>query len=170
MCHCRRTKDIVAVEREVIMNHLERHKWFKGIQTEHEAVVDFIWSYAWLMRETFCAKLCEEGGECDASVAFRSGFLSDISDGELLKVINEYNGNKDRELNVIQLTVIKHHISMHKWFHQIANYKDAVKSFLHMFGPIIEDMYHVNKKSRAAMRRVHSKIDTHHSKVETKRR
>jgi len=115
MCVCCRTKDIVDAEREVIQRHLDRHKWFKHIVDEDDAIIDFIWSYAWLMRETFCGRLCEDHEQCDASRGFRSGFLHDISDGELIEIIRQRDSHKSAEFNRVQLTVIKHHIAMHKW-------------------------------------------------------
>ena len=141
MRKCTNVKAILEAEREVIKAHLNRHKWYNHIKDEEAAIIDFIWKYAWLMREIYCGKLCKINQKCDAGGCFRAAFLKDISDGELNKYIKEYKGGEyPDELTRTQLQVIKHHISMHKWFHRIDNYHDAVKDFLEKFGWVIDEM------------------------------
>jgi hypothetical protein len=148
MCKCTRVHDILRAETEVIKAHLNRHKWYNHIKDENEAVMDFIWKYAWLMREIYCGRLCGSSQKCDAGSCFRAAFLSDISDGELVEYVKEYKGNEyPDDLTKIQLQVIKHHISMHKWFHRINNYHDAVKDFIEKFGWVIDEMCKATKKS-----------------------
>jgi hypothetical protein len=146
MCKCARVGDITKAEIQVIKKHLDRHKWFHHFTDENDAVADFVWKYAWIMREVFCGKLCTASPWCDAGKVFRSAFLHDISDGELNVFIKECCGDKPRDLSWLQLQVIKHHISMHKWFHRIDNYKDAVRDFLDKFGWVIDEMYEATRK------------------------
>ena len=147
MCQCRKTKDIIEAEREVIKRHLDRHKWFRHINDENQAVIDFVWSYAWLMMECYCGKLCKESKRCEFGKTIPET-LKDISDGELLVFIKKFKGEQPEDLSSVQLQVIKHHIGMHKWFHQMPNYDEAIYDFLERFGWVIEDMYKITKESQ----------------------
>ena len=145
MCKCNRMKDIIGAELALVKRHINDYKWYNHIEDEEEAVVDFVRKYAWLMREVFCARICPDKLRCEVSAAVKSAFLHDISDGELTKFITEFRQGQSSDLTHIQLQLIKHHISMHKWIHGIKEYRDAVKDFLERFGWVIEDMLAVAK-------------------------
>jgi hypothetical protein len=148
MCGCTRTKDVLEAEMSVIKKHLSKHKWYRHIIDENEAVAAFVWEYAWLMRETFCGKLCPEKERCQAGKGFRPAFLRDISDGELNEFIKQARGGQPHELTWLQLQVIKHHISMHRWFHRLDSYEQAVADFLDKFGWVVEEMYRAAKAAK----------------------
>jgi len=63
MEHCERLGDLLNEERKVIERHLDKHKWYQGIEDRERAVTDFIKRYGWLMREVFCDK-CDENATC----------------------------------------------------------------------------------------------------------
>ena len=149
MCNvCNRVKDIMKIEINVIKKHLGKHKWYCGIGDDNAAVADFVWKYAWLMREVYCGKLCPKHANCEAGMPFRSAFLHDISDGELNEHIKASRKGQHHELSWLQLQVVKHHISMHKWYHSIVSYKEAVNNFLDQFGWVIDEMYDAAKAAR----------------------
>ncbi len=142
MCKCTRIQDILKAEKSVILRHLDDHKWYNSIEDENSAIMDFVWKYAWLMREVFCGSVCSEKDCCEASKSIRESFLHDVSDGELNEFIRKYN-NTDlpRELSYIELQVIKTHIGFHKWFRGIESYEDAVRDFLFNFGWLIKEVF-----------------------------
>ncbi len=152
MCRCTRIKDILDVERKVILSHLDKHKWFNHIADPNEAISDFVWKYAWLMREVFCGALCDGKDTCEAALKFQEVFLHDISDGELNVFIRRYHKEEvSRELSWIQLQVVKHHIAVHKWIHSIPNYHDAVSDFLSKFSWVIEEMSRMSSSSSSSL-------------------
>jgi hypothetical protein len=48
-------KDFLNVEMEIILKHIDEHKWCNHIVDKNEAIADFISKYAWIIRETFGA-------------------------------------------------------------------------------------------------------------------
>jgi len=146
MCkYCKHIKDILEIEREVIIDHISKHKWYNQIESDSDAIFDFVHKYAWLMREVFCGVMCKYRHDCGAFDEFKKQFLVDISDGEIEEYIKMDFYDTNRDVIKIKLQVLKHDISTHKWLNRIDNYEDGVKDFLNKFGWVIYEIY---KKSK----------------------
>lgn len=61
---CKRIKEILDAQREIIERHVDNHKWFMQIEDRDEAIRDFIEKYGFIMREFYCSRICEERFEC----------------------------------------------------------------------------------------------------------
>ena len=143
---CKHIREILDVERKIIIKHIEKHKWFNHFEFEHDAITDFVNKYAWLMREVFCGALCPHREVCQVSEKFRKAFLSDISDGEINKYIKQNCDDEVREIRKLKLQVLKNDLKKHKWLNQIDNYPKAVDDFLNKFGWLIYEMYKCSKE------------------------
>ena len=135
---CVRVSEILSAETEVIKDHLDDHKYYRHLDTDDEAIVDFVEKYAWIMREAYCMTVCKDRDTCTVMPKFKNEPL-DISDEELRTLIKAYE--PDRALTDIELMIVKKHILDHKWFHHIASYKEAVIHFLKNFGWIIKELH-----------------------------
>jgi len=144
--YCKHVKDILTVERKIIKEHIEEHQWCNSITDDSDAIVDFVYQYAWLMREVFCGVMCPYRDTCLISDEFSRAFLSDISDGEIEKFIKLNHQDSDKDLVKIKLQVLKHDISVHKWLNRIDNYDAAVSDFLNKFGWVIYEIYKSSKE------------------------
>ena len=49
----------------VIERHLGEHKWLRKIEDDNQALESFINDYGWLIREMYCAHVCEEREDCE---------------------------------------------------------------------------------------------------------
>lgn len=65
--NCQHLKEFVGMEREVILRHIQNHKWFRKIGDYNEGVADFIDCYGWLMRDMYCTSICEHRDSCKIS-------------------------------------------------------------------------------------------------------
>jgi hypothetical protein len=61
---CHELKDFLNVERDIILKHIDEHKWFNHISDKNVAIADFIEKYAWLIREVYCKCLCDKEEDC----------------------------------------------------------------------------------------------------------
>ncbi len=145
--HCQHLQDILSIEKEIIQQHINNHKWYHGFENENDAIIDFIHRYAWIMREVFCGAMCPHRNNCRLSIIFTSAFLKDISDGEIEEYIKLDYKDTDSNMLKIKLHIIKRDITVHKWLNKIDNYHDAISNFLEMFGWIIYDMYIKSKRN-----------------------
>ena len=68
---CQHLKEFVGMEREVILRHIQNHKWFRNIGDYNEGVADFIDNYGWLMRDMYCTAICEHRETCKISEELR---------------------------------------------------------------------------------------------------
>jgi hypothetical protein len=61
----------------VVVRHLDEHKWYKGIPPERAALAagDFNKEYGWILRDMICGHICDEGrgNVCEAY----SNYLND---------------------------------------------------------------------------------------------
>jgi len=142
---CQHIRDILEVERELIQDHIAKHRWCNQFDGDNEAIIDFVHKYAWLMREVFCGVMCKHRNSCGAADQFKKAFLSDISDGEIEEYIQMNYWDTNRDVIKIKLQVLKHDILTHKWLNKIDNYQDAVRDFLNRFGWVIYEMYKRSK-------------------------
>ncbi len=70
---CKHLKEFVGIEREVILRHIQNHKWYRKIGDYNEGVADFIECYGWLMRDMYCTAICEYRDECKISQELQKG-------------------------------------------------------------------------------------------------
>lgn len=75
--HCTHLEDILKVETEIIQRHLNKHKWYLGVEKDRpvgydEAVIDFVDKYAWLMREMYCGNVCPYRKDCEPAQKYIS--------------------------------------------------------------------------------------------------
>lgn len=139
---CNRVSEILAAETEIIKQHLKAHQFYNHISDSRDAIADFVDKYAWIMREAFCACLCDERENCCVIPSFPTGPLPDISDEELQDLIKSCE--TDPELTSIELLIIKKHIRDHKWFNNITSYREAIEDFLRKFGWVIRELNYNN--------------------------
>lgn len=138
-CEC--VSEILRVERNVILEHIDKHKWCNKFENDEEAIADFIQRYAWLMREVYCGAMCSFREECKVCEKFKKAFLEDISDGEIQQYIQMDYDDQDERIVKIKLQILKHDIKAHKWLNKIDNYEEAVRDFLNRFSWVIHAIY-----------------------------
>ena len=61
---CRRLREILEAQVDIIERHVDDHKWFLKIEDRNEAIRDFIEKYGFIMREFYCSRICEERFAC----------------------------------------------------------------------------------------------------------
>ena len=61
---CKHLMEFNIAQLTVIKKHLDKHKWFKGIEDKNLAIVDFINSYAFVMRDIYC-ETCNCKNQCE---------------------------------------------------------------------------------------------------------
>jgi hypothetical protein len=64
MQYCQNCKKFMLFEHALITKHIDRHKWLRGISSVDDAVCNFVESYAWVIRESFCGS-CDKRSTCD---------------------------------------------------------------------------------------------------------
>lgn len=67
---CQKLQDILQIQLEIIQRHIDKHKWFRGIKNEDEAVLDFIDKYGFIMREFYCSRICDNRFDCEIAQDF----------------------------------------------------------------------------------------------------
>ena len=55
---------LMQVQKEIIEESIEFHKWCNKFPNETEAIIDFIKKFGWLMRKTYCKAKCEKHKNC----------------------------------------------------------------------------------------------------------
>jgi len=61
---CEHLGDIVRAEMPVIKRHISQHKWFKHIEDDTQAKMDFIENYGGIMRDFYCHYVCPDKDTC----------------------------------------------------------------------------------------------------------
>ena len=67
---CEKLQDILQIQLEIIQRHIDKHKWFRGIKNEDDAVLDFIDKYGFIMREFYCSRICDNRLDCEVAREF----------------------------------------------------------------------------------------------------
>ncbi len=62
---CSHIEEILKAQIDIIERHVDQHKWFHHIENRDEAIADFIEKYGFIMREFYCARICEERFNCE---------------------------------------------------------------------------------------------------------
>ena len=70
--NCKHLKEFVGIEKDVILRHIQNHKWYREIGDYNEGVADFIECYGWLMRDMYCTAICEYREDCNISRELRN--------------------------------------------------------------------------------------------------
>ena len=68
--NCKHLSDLLKVQQQVIQRNLEVHKWLQHIPDSTQATIDFIDSYAWVLREVYCGYTCPDRIDCAIAKAF----------------------------------------------------------------------------------------------------
>jgi hypothetical protein len=81
---CSRLNKFMKTQADVIQKHLGEHKWLRKIEDDNDALDSFIRDYGWLIREMYCAHICDEKDDCTIADEMKK-------DGDLLrnKIKNE---------------------------------------------------------------------------------
>ncbi len=69
--HCTNLKGLLTTERAAIRCHLDTSATAGPMADRREAVRLFVEGYGALMRELYCAHICEDRGHCEAVRAIR---------------------------------------------------------------------------------------------------
>jgi hypothetical protein len=62
---CKHLHDILDAQIDIIERHIDKHKWFQGIENKDKAIFDFIEKYGFIMREFYCSRACKDRFECE---------------------------------------------------------------------------------------------------------
>jgi len=62
-CVC--LSDLMKIQKKIIINHLDKHKWYNHIEDKNMATIDFIEKFGWIMREIYC-ETCRFKNQCKA--------------------------------------------------------------------------------------------------------
>ena len=145
--YCTKVKSILDLEKKIILEHIDKHKWYKQINNMNDAIVDFVSRFAWLMREVYCNYICIYRNECDASldINVKNSFLEDISDGEIKKYIR-YSTEENEDLLSLKIDIVKYNIRGHMWLNKIGTYPEAIRDFMDKFGWLIFAIYQLQEK------------------------
>jgi len=140
---CSKTPQVMAVEIELIKNHIDKHKEYNHMLSDNDAIIDFVDRFAWIMREAVCA-FCSDK-ECTAKKTNeKSKYPPEIDDLALLTMI--HGCESDEELTKIELNIIKRHISEHKWYNGIPTYLEAITDFLSKYAWVIKELRKAQSK------------------------
>jgi hypothetical protein len=69
---CKHLNDLLKTEIPIFKRHLQRHKWFRHIQDDNEALISFINEYGFICREMFCGYICPSKDECKLAEKYRT--------------------------------------------------------------------------------------------------
>ena len=75
---CSRLNKFMKTQTDVIHKHLGEHKWLRKIEDDNTALESFINDYGWLIREMYCAHICDERSDCTIADKLKK-------DGDLLR-------------------------------------------------------------------------------------
>lgn len=80
---CVHVAEFMKFQTEIIEEHIDAYKYFKGIANKNEAICSFVKEYGWLIREMWCKKACNES--CDvweSTIKFGNIKHKEITDEE----------------------------------------------------------------------------------------
>ena len=82
---CQRLSEFMKAQLEVVMKHLDEHKYLRHMDDKDEALASFIKDYGWLIREMYCSKICSvrEGCEIATQMSSSGDLLRDHNKGLL---------------------------------------------------------------------------------------
>jgi len=69
--HCTRVGDLTKAEIDVIKSHLEKHKWYRGIQNDEEALMSFNEEFGPILRDMYCRYGCPDREDCEVMLKGR---------------------------------------------------------------------------------------------------
>ena len=61
---CQRLPPFMKAQFEVILRHLDEHKYLRHEDDKNKAVQTFIEDYGWLIREMYCSSVCDYRDRC----------------------------------------------------------------------------------------------------------
>lgn len=165
---CRHLRDLLESQREIILRHVDRHRWFRHIEDREEAMLDFVEKFGWIMREFHCTKICTDRSECEeptrligdrlpyAAPQLRGQPISPTRD-DLVRCLDALAKTppdgpdpgmpallRCRHLDMLlasQADIIERHLERHMWFRHIENREEALKAFVEEFGWLMRELY-----------------------------
>jgi hypothetical protein len=57
---------------EIVKKHLDEHKYLRKIEDKNIALESFIADFGWLIRELYCAHICENRDNCEIATEMSS--------------------------------------------------------------------------------------------------
>lgn len=125
---CIHLREILGVQKDIALRHVDKHMWFRHIPDKNEALADFIASFGELMRELYCGFSCNDRLICTIA----QNFLP--SPPSLTDSIFSDN------LEWARQELIKKHLDKHKWYNHILDNQQAKQDFLQKFDWIIKEI------------------------------
>ncbi|MCU0610615.1 MAG: hypothetical protein MUE60_02365 [Candidatus Eisenbacteria bacterium] len=167
---CRHLRELLESQREIIERHVDRHKWFRHIDSREAAISDFIEKFGWIMREFHCTQVCTDRTECEQPSRLTSDGRLPYSPPqrrehpispsrlELMRCVEVAGdgplGDKQasapaffsrcRHLDMLlesQADIIQRHLERHMWFRRIDNREEALRDFVSEFGWVMRELY-----------------------------
>ncbi|MBN1426276.1 hypothetical protein JXA88_17130 [Candidatus Fermentibacteria bacterium] len=165
---CKHLRELLESQREIILRHVDRHKWFRHIENREEAILDFVEKFGWIMREFHCTMICTDRSECGepvrltgdrlpyAAPQLREQPISPARD-ELVRCLDAWARIPSsvtlpepplpvrcRHLDMLlqsEAAIIERHLERHMWFRHIENREEALKAFVEEFGWLMQELY-----------------------------
>lgn len=69
---CTKLKEFNKIQIEIILQNIEKHKWYRHINNDTEAKISFIKEFGGIMRQVFCYT-CEFHKRCEAEEEVSNG-------------------------------------------------------------------------------------------------
>jgi len=157
---CRRLRELLEAEKEVLLKHLRNHLWFNQIEDENLGAMDFITQFGWLMREMYCGYSCVERGHCELAKPFLPGAVTrSPADGpamspaeggagagvagpaESLPVGAPSGSACPVAQHAVPADILARHLDQHKWFRRIPDADAGRRDFLERYGWLVREMY-----------------------------
>ena len=69
-CEC--LSEFIKAQMDVIIKHLDEHKYLRSISDREKAISSFVNDYGWLFRELYCTKICPKRAACKIAEKLRN--------------------------------------------------------------------------------------------------
>jgi len=63
--YCTRAGELGRAEMSVIQSHIAKHKWYRHIEGDLDALMSFNEEFGPLLRDMFCRFACEDRHDCE---------------------------------------------------------------------------------------------------------
>lgn len=61
---CINVEGLTGIESKLIQEHIDRYKWYKGIEDYNKAIILFIEEYDFIIKEIYCSRVCQKRNKC----------------------------------------------------------------------------------------------------------
>ena len=69
-CEC--LKSFMVTQMDVVVKHIDEHKYLRNIGDKQIALESFINDYGWLIRELYCTRICDKRSGCEIALRLSS--------------------------------------------------------------------------------------------------